>query len=177
MTRKSLFTTYELVLFPVLGVLMFTSKLLMEFLPNVHLLGLFVMTFTLVYRWKALVPIYIYVVLVGIYGGFAPWWYANLYTWTVLWGMAMLLPRKMPRWLCAIVYPAVCALHGFAYGVLCVPAEMLFLNLPWESVPAWLIAGIPFDVAHGISNLVAGLLIIPLVELLHCLNRTPHKTQ
>lgn len=177
MTRKSLFTTYELVLFPVLGVLMFTSKLLMEFLPNVHLLGLFVMTFTLVYRWKALVPIYIYVVLVGIYGGFAPWWYANLYTWTVLWGMAMLLPRKMPRWLCAIVYPAVCALHGFAYGVLCVPAEMLFLNLPWESVPAWLIAGIPFDVAHGISNLVAGLLIIPLVELLHRLNRTPHKTQ
>lgn len=175
MSRKALLSTYELVLFPALGVLMFTSKLLMEFLPNIHLLGMFIMVFTLVYRWKALIPLYIYVFLLGIYGGFAPWWFANLYTWLVLWMMAMLLPKRMPRWLCAIVYPTVCALHGFAYGVLCVPAEVLFLNLPWESVPLWLVKGIPFDISHGVSNLFAGLLIIPIKNLLHRLNRIPQK--
>lgn len=176
MSRSPKFSVYELVLFPILGVLMFVSKLLMEFLPNVHLLGLFVVTFTLVYRRRALIPIYIYVFLVGVYGGFAPWWFANLYTWTVLWGAVMLLPRNMPRWLCAIVYPTVCSLHGFAYGILCVPSEMLFLGLPWAGVPIWLLKGLPFDVAHGVSNLLTGLLIIPMMELLQRLNRLPHRT-
>ena len=98
-SRKGL-PIYELVLFPILGVMMFISKLFMEFLPNIHLLGMFIMVFTLVFRWKALIPIYVYVFLVGLYGGFAPWWWANLYTWTVLWAVTMLLPRRMPRWLC-----------------------------------------------------------------------------
>lgn len=176
MTRKSRFSIYELVLLPVLGVLMYVSKLLMEFLPNIHLLGMFIMVFTLVYRWKALVPIYIYVFLLGIYGGFAPWWFANLYTWTVLWAVTMVLPRRMPRWLCLVVYPAVCSLHGFAYGVLCAPAQAVFYGLNWEGTLAWIVSGLPFDITHGIGNLVAGLLIVPMVELLHRLNRIPHRT-
>ena len=167
---------YELVLLPMLGGLMFVSKLMMEFLPNIHLLGMFVMVFTLVYRWKALVPIYIYVFLVGIYGGFAPWWFANLYTWTVLWGITMLLPRRMPTWLAAVVFPAVCALHGFSYGVLCAPMQALFYRLTWEGTVAWVVSGLPFDVTHGIGNLLTGLLIIPLVNLLKRLDRLPNKS-
>ena len=99
MSRQKGLSVYELVLLPVLGVLMFLSKLLMEFLPNIHLLGMFIVVFTLVFRVKALIPIYVYVFLVGLYMGFSPWWMANLYTWAVLWGMTMLLPRRMPpRW-------------------------------------------------------------------------------
>ena len=56
MSRAKGITLYELVLFPILGVLMFVSKLFMEFLPNIHLLGMFIMVFTLVFRWKALIP-------------------------------------------------------------------------------------------------------------------------
>ena len=82
-SRKGL-SVFELVLLPILGVLMFVSKLLMEFLPNIHLLGMFIMVYTLVYRWKALIPIYIYVFALLFIGGFAPWWVPNLYTWTVL---------------------------------------------------------------------------------------------
>ena len=53
---------------------MYASKMLMEVLPNVHLLGTFVVAFTVVYRKKALYPIYIYVILNGIFSGFATWW-------------------------------------------------------------------------------------------------------
>lgn len=175
MTRRKGFSVFELVLLPMLGVLMFISKLLMEFLPNVHLLGMFIMVFTLVYRWKALVPIYIYVFLAGIYGGFAPWWWANLYTWAVLWGVAMLLPRRMPGWLAAVIYPSVCALHGFAYGVLCAPMQALFFNLTWEGTVTWVVAGFPYDVTHGIGNLLSGLLILPLTALVTRLSRTIFK--
>ena len=50
---------FELVLFAMLGALMFCSKIIMEVLPNIHLLGMFTVTFTLVFRSKALIPIYV----------------------------------------------------------------------------------------------------------------------
>ena len=173
-SRKGL-SIYELVLFPILGVMMFISKLFMEFLPNIHLLGMFIMVFTLVFRHKALVPIYIYVFLVGIYGGFLPWWVPNLYIWTILWAVVMLLPRNMPLWLCWVVYPAVCALHGFAYGMLYAPAQALMYGLNFEGMITWIIAGLPFDFLHGVGNLLTGLLIIPLVALLTRLNKTAQR--
>ena len=46
-----------------LGALMYASKVAMEVLPNVHLLGVFVVAMTVVYRKKALYPIYTYVFL------------------------------------------------------------------------------------------------------------------
>ena len=53
-----------------LGTIMFCSKIIMELLPNIHLLGMLTMTYTLVFRKKALLPIYIYVILNGLYAGF-----------------------------------------------------------------------------------------------------------
>lgn len=159
-------TIFEMALFSMFGALMFASKILMEFLPNVHLLGMLTMLFTVVYRQKALIPIYIYVVLNGVFAGFAPWWVPYLYVWAVLWGVTMLLPRKMPKLAAMIVYPIVCALHGFLFGVLYAPAQALMFGLGFRQMIAWIISGIPFDIAHGISNLVAGLLILPLSELL-----------
>ena len=74
----------EMAVFGMLGALMFASKLLMEVAPNIHLLGVFTMAFTIVYRKKALYPIYIYVLLNGIFSGFATWWVPYLYLWTIL---------------------------------------------------------------------------------------------
>ncbi len=85
--------------FAMLGALMFVSKLVMEWAPNIHFLGMLTMTYTIVYRWKALIPIYVYVFLNGAYAGFNIWWVPYLYLWTVLWGVTMLLPRRMPAWL------------------------------------------------------------------------------
>ena len=148
------------------GTLMFCSKILMEALPNIHLVGMFIVLFTVVFRAKALIPIYIYVVLVGVYGGFSPWWVPNLYIWTVLWGVTMLLPRNMPKKVAAVVYPVVCALHGLLYGVLYAPAQALLFGLTFKGTLAWIVAGLPFDAMHGLGNLFSGVLILPLAELL-----------
>lgn len=45
--------TREVAIFGMLGALMYASKVFMELLPNVHLLGVFTISFTLVYRKKA----------------------------------------------------------------------------------------------------------------------------
>ena len=157
---------FEIVLFAMLGSLMFCSKVIMEFLPNVHLLGALTITFTLVFRAKALIPIYVNVLLIGLYGGFNLWWMPYTYIWTILWAITILLPQNMPRWLCCVVYPALCALHGFAFGALYAPAQALMFGLDLNGLISWIIAGIPYDIIHGIGNLAAGLLILPLTELL-----------
>ena len=165
----------ELVLFAMLGMIMFVSKLVMEFLPNIHLLGMLTMVYTLTFRAKALVPIYVYVFVNGLYAGFATWWVPYLYIWMVLWGLTMLLPRRMPQWLCCMVYPLVCGLHGLAYGTLYAPAQALMFGLNWKMTVAWIVAGLPFDAIHAVGNLLAGLLIVPMVELLKKLNRSPQR--
>ena len=161
-----------MIIFAMLGAIMFASKVIMEALPNIHLLGALVITYTVVYRRRALIPIYIYVLLNGIYGGFSLWWVPYLYIWTILWGVTMLIPRGLPKKAKCVIYPVIAALHGFAYGVLYSPAQALMFGLDFEGMIAWIIAGLPFDMIHGISNLVVGFLILPLSELLDKLNKS-----
>lgn len=145
---------------------MYASKLIMELVPNVHLLGVFTIAFTVVYRKKALYPIYVYVLLNGIFCGFATWWIPYLYLWTVLWGVTMLLPKKMPKKIQPLVYMVVCSLHGFLFGTLYAPAQALLFGLSFDGMIAWIIAGFPWDCIHGVSNFFCGLLIIPIISIL-----------
>lgn len=145
---------------------MYASKMIMEIAPNVHLLGTFVIAFTIVYRKKALYPIYVFVLLTGVYAGFATWWIPYLYLWTVLWGVTMLLPRNIPKKMKPLVYMLVCAAHGFLYGALYAPAQAFFFGLNFEGTIAWIIAGLPWDFVHGVSNFFCGILIMPIVRAL-----------
>lgn len=145
---------------------MFASDLAMEMLPNIHILGMLTVLFTALFRLKALIPIYVYVFLTGLFYGFAIWWVAYLYIWLPLWGLAMLVPRRAPAWLACIVYPVITCLHGLFFGVLYAPAQALFFRLTLEETIAWIGAGLVFDVVHAIGNLAAGLLVYPLRELL-----------
>ncbi|MBQ7386499.1 MAG: hypothetical protein IJW04_08380 [Ruminococcus sp.] len=156
----------EIAVFGMLGAMMFASKMLMEVLPNIHLLGVFTIATTVVYRQKALYPIYIYVILNGLIAGFNVWWVPYLYIWTILWGATMLLPKNMPKKAKPFIYSGLCGLHGFLYGILYAPAQALFFGLSFEAAVAWVVAGFPFDLIHGISNIVCGLLICPIIAIL-----------
>ncbi len=157
----------EMTLFGMLGAVMYCSKIFMEFLPNIHLLGVFTIAFTIVYRKKALYPIYVYVLLNGLFAGFNMWWIPYLYIWTVLWGAAMLLPKKAPK----VIYILLCSAHGFLYGVLYAPAQAIMFGLDLKGMIAWIIAGFPYDCIHGVANLCVGILIMPIVTLLRKLDR------
>ena len=145
---------------------MFCSKIIMEALPNVHLLGTLTMVYTVAYRTKALIPIYVYVFLNGLYAGFSAWWVPYLYIWTALWAVTMLIPKNIPKKIACFLYPVICALHGFAFGTLYAPAQALLFDLNFEQTIAWIVSGLPWDVLHGFGNLFAGILILPLSEIL-----------
>lgn len=163
--------TREVAIFGMLGALMYASKVFMELLPNVHLLGVFTISFTLVYRKKALYPIYTYILLNGLFAGFATWWIPYLYLWTILWGVTMLLPQKIPKKIQPIVYMIVNACHGFLFGTLYAPAQTILFGLSFKGMIAWIIAGLPWDFVHGVSNFFCGILIVPIVTLLRKLEK------
>ena len=167
-------TTREVAVFAMLGAIMYASKMIMEIAPNVHLLGTFVIAFTLVYGKKALYPIYVFVLLTGVYAGFATWWVPYLYLWTILWGVTMILPKNMPKKIKPLVYMTVCAMHGFLYGILYAPAQAFFFGLNWEGTLAWIMTGLPWDFLHGISNFFCGILILPIVRALRIAEGTSY---
>lgn len=166
-------TVRELTIFSMLGAVMYASKILMDLAPNIHLIGVFIVAFTIVYRQKALYPIYVFVFITGMLSGFAAWWVPYLYIWTVLWGITMLLPKRMPKWMKPFVYMTVCALHGFLYGALYAPVQALLFGLNFDGMVAWYLAGLPWDILHGISNFFCGILIMPIISILRKLEQMP----
>ncbi len=174
MQKKSLLTIREITIFGMLGALMYASKLLMEFLPNVHLIGMFIVAETVVYRKKALFPLYVFVFLVGMFNGFNTWWIPYLYIWLPLWGATMLLPKNMPPKLAPIVYMLVSACHGLLFGTIYAPFQALAFGLNFKSTIAWIVAGLPWDAVHGVGNFVAGILIVPVIKILRLCEKTSY---
>lgn len=164
-------TVRETAIFGLLGALMYASKLLMEMLPNIHLIGVFIIALTVVYRTKALYPIYTFILLTGMTGGFSLWWMPYLYIWAVLWAAVMLLPKNLPPRIAPFVYMLLCGLHGLCYGILYAPAQALMFGLSFEGMLAWIAAGLPFDITHGVSNFFCGALIVPLIHAIRLAER------
>jgi len=157
----------DLAIYAVLGTIMFVSRIIMQFIPNIHLLGLFIAAITLTYRVRALIPLYVYIMLDGIFAGFAFWWMPYIYIWLPLWLMFMMIGKaRLPKKIQVPLYMALCGLHGLSFGAMYAPSWALMAGLSFEATIAWIIAGLGFDTAHAISNIIAGTLIIPLSELL-----------
>ncbi len=162
----------DMVIFAMLGVIMFISKYITDALPNIHFIGMLTMVYTITYRKKALIPIYVFVLLIGIFNGFAVWWIAYLYIWTILWAVTMLLPKNMSKKIAVPVYCIVCAIHGLSYGVLYAPVQALQFGLNFKGILTWIGTGLYFDLIHGISNFAMGFLILPLSDALKKFHKT-----
>ena len=169
--RKSGLTVREMTVFAMIGALMYCSKLLLEWAPNIHLLALLIISVTRVYRAKALIPIYIFVFLTFVFNGFSPWVMPYLYIWGILWGMTMLIPKRIKPAVAAPVYLVLGALHGLLFGVFCAPSQALFFGLDLKGTLAWITAGFYFDVLHSIGNFAACTLCVPLIKLLEKLEK------
>jgi len=164
--NKKALTTKEIVVFAMLGAILLISKILMEWAPNIHFIGMLLMTYTVVYRKKALIPLYVFVLLEGVYAGFNLWWVPYVYIWLPLWGATMLLPKNMPSKVAVPVYMVVCALGGLLYGTFYAPFQAFAFGLSFKGMIAWIAAGIPFDILHAAGNFAAGSLIYPLSKLI-----------
>ncbi|NLP35436.1 MAG: hypothetical protein GX359_09675 [Clostridiales bacterium] len=133
-------------------------------LPNVELISLLIIVFTLVFGYKTLYIIYIFVLLEGFIYGFHLWWINYLYVWTILFIVTILFRRKSSPLFWAIVS----GVYGLSFGALCSIPYFLTGGIP-TGLAYW-VSGIPFDIIHAISNfLVALILLRPIYKLLNIL--------
>ena len=82
-----------MVLFSLLGTVMYAAKMAMAGLPNIEPVSLLVIVYTLVFGRKALLPIYIYVAVELVTWGFGLWNICYLYVWLVLFAVTTALRR------------------------------------------------------------------------------------
>ncbi|MBO5373855.1 MAG: hypothetical protein J6A54_00205 [Clostridia bacterium] len=156
----------DLVIFAMLGSILFISKIVTELLPNIHPVTMLIAVFTLVYRSRALIPIYVYVAISGVFYGLATWWIPYLYIWTLAWALFMLIPKNASIKAKGILASIFCGLHGLFYGILYAPAQALLFGLDFKGMIAWIIAGFPFDLLHMLGNVIISLLVVPIYKVL-----------
>ena len=75
--------TRELVLFGALTAVVFVAQVLMGFLPNLELVTLLLLLYTVMFGRKVFFIIYVFVLLEGFFYGFGLWWINYLYVWSV----------------------------------------------------------------------------------------------
>ena len=152
----------QIALFGMLGALTFGAKVAMAGLPNIEPVSLMVMLFAVVFGWKGLYPVYLYVLMEMILYPVGYWNLNYLYVWAILFLLALLLRRlKNPIW-----WALVSGLFGTAFGLLCAPVYMITFGSVSYGI-RWWIAGLPFDALHGVGNFcIALVLFVPLRKLL-----------
>ena len=157
----------EIALFGMLGALTFGAKVAMSGLYNIEPVSLMVMLMAVVFGWKALYPVYLYVLMEIMLYGINLWNINYLYVWTVLAVAAILMRRlRNPLW-----WALLSGLFGLSFGLLCSPVYIALGGVDY-ALRWWLAGIVPADVLHGAGNFtIALVLFVPLRKLLEKLYR------
>lgn len=151
----------ELTVMALLGALLYVGQVALAFLPNIEVVSVLVLVYTLVFDRKALLPIYTFVLLEGVTYGFGLWWIMYLYVWAVLYLIAQLLHRNDS----ALIWAVVCGAYGLAFGALCAIPYLFAGGI--GAALSWWMSGIPFDILHCIGNFAVTLVLYrPLTAVL-----------
>ena len=137
-------------------------------LPNIELTSFFIIMFTLFFGKKTLFAIPAMIIIEALFYGFEIMWVvAYCYIWPLLFVLTVLLGRFKSAFSMAMLS----GIFGFVFGFLC-SFPYLFVSTATNptaglaSAIAYWIAGIPFDIIHGISNFVImAVLYVPISKV------------
>ena len=150
-----------MVLFALLGSMTFAAKYVMSFLPNIEPVSLMVMLFAVVFGWKWVYPVYLYVVLEILFYGISLWNINYLYIWAVL-AVAAWFLRDMKH---PLGWALLSGTFGLLFGALCGIVDVFIGGLGYAAAK-W-VSGIPFDLMHGAGNFFIALVLFgPMRKLL-----------
>lgn len=149
--KKPAFTAREIAVLGLLSAMLFGAKVIMAPLPNIEPVSLLVLVYVSVLGLRALLPVYVYVLLEITTWGFGYWSACYLYVWLVL-ALAGLLLRRMES---PLGWAALSGAFGLCFGALC--SLTYWITGGWAFALSWWISGIPFDLLHGAGNFAMAL--------------------
>ena len=131
-------------------------KVTLMSIPNVELTSFWIVMFTLFFGWRMLFVIPVFILIEGSMFGFGTWWVMYLYAWPLL-SLLTWFGKKQDS---VIYFSVLSGGFGLFFGLLC-SIPYFFIGLADGGVIngmmaalTWWVAGIPWDVVHGISNFI-----------------------
>lgn len=134
--------------------ILYVSKVALEFLPNVELVSLLTVLYTLVFGKEAFLIVTVFNLFELIQWGFGTWWVSYLYVWPLLVLITLLLKRVIKEEF--LIWSVVSGLFGLIFGSL---FAIVYLPVDPAYALAYWISGLPWDVWHGVCNFVLMLVI------------------
>ena len=145
----------------VLTALLFMGQVIMSFLPNLEIVSLLIILYTIFFGKKVFWMIYGFVFLEGFLYGFGMWWFQYLYIWSILAVVVLLLRNNTS----ALFWSIISGFFGLSFGALCT-RPYLITGGPAAAFSYW-VSGLGFDLTHCIGNVVLCLVLFkPLYALL-----------
>lgn len=145
--------TREIVIYGILSAVLLAAQVSLGFLPNIEIVTLLILVYTLVFRKKVFFIIYIFVFLEGLIYGFGLWWINYLYVWSIQALITLLFRKNDSVWFWSILS----GIYGITFGGLC--------TIPYFAIGgisgafAYWTSGLLFDIIHCISNFIVCLVL------------------
>ena len=161
-------TIQDIALIGMMTAVIEVSKLMLNFLPNVELVTFWVIMFTLFFGPKVIYSIIVFILIEISIHGIHTWIFMYMYVWPALALLVYLFRKNDSIWF----YSILSGFFGLFYGAFC--------SLPYIVIGTvdggiqsglimafnWWVAGIPFDIIHGIANFVIMMVLYTPVRAL-----------
>ena len=146
--RDKIMKTRDLVVIAMMAAILFVAQVALSFIPNIELVTLLIMIYTLVMGRKTIFAIYVFALLEGLFYGFGIWWIMYLYVWTILYFVVSIFGKQEG----VLGWGLIGGFFGLFFGTLC-SIPYFFIGGIGAGL-AWWGAGLLYDVLHGVGNFV-----------------------
>ncbi len=138
------------------------SKLALDLLPNVEIVTLLFIVYTIFFGRKTILVAIGFTAIECFLKGFNIWSLMYLYIWPLLIIIVFYANKHKAGY---VFYCILSALFGLFFGLFCAIPN-LFIG-GWSMAVTWWIAGIPYDIIHCVSNFFLCLLLLkPLCAIM-----------
>lgn len=150
----------QLAILGLLTAILFLGQVFLAVLPNIEVVSLLIILYTLTCGKKVFPVIYAFVLLEGFFYGFGIWWFSYLYVWSIL-ALTVSFFRKNTS---VLFWSILSGFFGLAFGALCALPYLVAGGI--GAAFAYWTAGLLFDVTHCIGNFVVCLTLFRPLHLL-----------
>ena len=136
-------------------------KVVMAGIPNVELTSFWIIVFCVCFGKKMFYTIPAFILIEGLMYGFGLWWVQYLIAWPVL-GVVVAKFRNIDS---AFGWAIISGFFGLFFGALCAIPYLFMGGI--KTAIAWWIAGIPWDLVHGVANFAIMIVLYkPMVRVM-----------
>lgn len=138
----------------VIAALLEAVKIVLSSLPNIELVTLLIIVFTLAIGRETFYAVVIFVGIECCIWGVHLWTAMYLFVWPVLVALVLLFKRRSN-----FFFAMLSGAFGLCFGALC---SVIYLFTGGIKMAfAWWVSGIPWDIVHGVSNFIICLVLLP----------------